>query len=280
MSNTPDPSDFVRTMAPALRQAASIARALEGRVANRPKRGENTPVKAALTIADTACQEAVLVRLLEGFPEVALEAEEETPLVSRFSPGADSLVVIDPIDGTLRFYLEGLGPYGVLIGLAIHGEYRASLVALPREGHVFAATRGGGARFDRGDGVFSRPAELQPSGERVLVSPDLPESAREVLRSGGLQPLPACGGAVSVAPLIPGVRAGLRLVLGEEPQLSTRGRIGALISSEAGALVRIEDGQPLPPGIRAPARALLVAGDAQDMNLLEKALDAALTSPA
>ena len=57
-----DPDEFVRALAPALRQSASIARALEGRVANRPKRGEATPVKAALTIADTASQEALLVR--------------------------------------------------------------------------------------------------------------------------------------------------------------------------------------------------------------------------
>ncbi len=276
MLQTPDPSGFVRAMAPALRQAASIARALEGRVANRPKKGESTAVKAALTVADSACQEAVLVRLREAFPEISLEAEEETPLVSEFAAGADSLVVIDPIDGTLRFYLEGMGPYGVLIGLAIGGEYRAALVALPREGYVFEASRGGGASFEPSDGVVSRPAELQRRGERVLVSPDLPEPALEVLRAGGLDPTPACGGAVSVAPLIPGVRAGLRLVLGEAPQLSTRGRIGALIAAEAGALVRIEGGEPLPSQIRAPARALLVACDERDMGLLEKALAAGL----
>ena len=276
MSQAPNPSDFVQAMAPALLQAASIARALEGRVANRPKRGEKTPVKAALTIADTACQEAVLVRLRETFPEVSLEAEEETPLVSTFPAGAESLVVIDPIDGTLRFYLEGQGPYGVLIGLAVAGEYHASLVALPREGTMFAASRGGGARFSRGDGVFSDPAKLHQHGERVLVSPDLPEPALQVLREGGLDPSPACGGAVSVAPLIPGVRAGLRLVLGAAPQLSTRGRIGALIASEAGALVRIEGGRPLPRQIRAPARALLVACDERDMELLERALAAGL----
>ena len=51
-------------MAPAIRQAASIARALEGRVANRTKNGE-AAIKAALTLADTVSQEALLVPLFE-----------------------------------------------------------------------------------------------------------------------------------------------------------------------------------------------------------------------
>ena len=129
-----DPEAFVRALAPALRQSASIARALEGRVANRPKAGETTPVKAALTIADTASQEALLVPLLEHFPSVQLAAEEDTPSTIHFASASPELVVIDPIDGTLRFYLEGAGPYAVMIGLAHEREYTAALVALPREG--------------------------------------------------------------------------------------------------------------------------------------------------
>jgi len=123
MQDTSFPSEFVETLAPALRQAASIARSLEGRVSNRPKADEATAVKAALTLADTASQEALLVPLLERFPDVKLEAEEDTPTVSRFSQTRDALVVIDPIDGTLRFYLEAKGPYAVMIGVAIGDRY-------------------------------------------------------------------------------------------------------------------------------------------------------------
>ena len=63
MRNTPDARQFVEVLAPALREAASIARALQGRVRNRPKPGEATPIKAALTAADTACQEVLLAAL-------------------------------------------------------------------------------------------------------------------------------------------------------------------------------------------------------------------------
>lgn len=274
MHDTPSPSDFVGTLAPALRQAASIARALEGRVANRPKDGETTPVKAALTIADSAAQEALLVPLLEHFPQVRLEAEEDTPSVARFSETSEHLVVIDPIDGTLHFYLEGSGPYAVMIGLAIEGQYRAGLVALPRERLYFGAVRGAGASSWGSDGR-SEPVLLPASrGNRVLVSHDLPARVIKRLQDRGYEVAAACGGAIAVAPLIPGVCAGLRLVRGTSAGVSIRGRIGAMIAAEAGALVEGATGE-FPRGIREPASALLVAPTREHVEALREALSAA-----
>ena len=269
-----DPEEFVRALAPALRQSASIARALEGRVANRPKRGEATPVKAALTIADTASQEALLVPLFEHFPSVRLAAEEDTPSTARFARSGPELVVIDPIDGTLRFYLEGRGPYAVMIGLARDDAYQAALVALPREEIYLDGVRGRGAHIARRDAP-PRAARAAATGKRVYVSHDLPEVAHESLLRRGFEVVAACGGAIAVAPLIPGACAGLRVALGPEPGLSIRGRIGALIAAEAGALVRGEDGESFPLGIEAPARALLVAAGASELAALEAALSAA-----
>ncbi len=277
MHEAPVPDDFARALAPALRQSASIARALEGRVSNRPKTGEATAVKAALTIADTASQEALLVPLLENFPAVRVEAEEDTPSVRRFPAEGNALVVIDPIDGTLRFYLEGRGPYAVMVGLAMDDVYQAALVALPREELYFQAVRGGGALITRGE-TAPETARAEATGERVYVSHDLPEAAAEVLRAGGFELVPASGGAIAVAPLVPGVRAGLRLVRGASPGVSTRGRIGALVSEEAGALVRCESGEAFPSKIRDSAHALLVAADEADLDVLQRAL-AALTPP-
>jgi fructose-1,6-bisphosphatase/inositol monophosphatase family enzyme len=271
MHDTPSPSDFVRALAPALRQAASIARALEGRVANRPKGGESTPVKAALTTADMASQEALLVPLLEHFPAVRLEAEEDTPSVARFSEAGDHLVVIDPIDGTLHFYLEAEGPYAVMIGLAVGDEYEASLVALPRERLYFGAVRGAGATAWRSD-EDSEPVSLnEPSGNRVLVSHNLPEAVVGRLRDRGYEVATACGGAIAVAPLIPGVCAGLRLVQESAAGVSIRGRIGALIAAEAGALVEAATGS-FPTRIREPASALLVAPTQKHIDALRGAL--------
>ena len=274
MAKVPDYEDFLRGLAPALRASAAIARALEGRVANRPKRGEITAVKAALTVADTASQEAILVSLLSQFPGVSIAAEEDTPSVRHFPEAAPALVVIDPIDGTLRFYLEGLGPYAVMVGLAVEHEYRAALVALPREELLFEAVRGAGARVSRGGGD-PEPVRPDGSGARVLISHDLPGPAVERLLASGFEVAPASGGAIAVAPLIPGVRAGLRLARGDGLGVSIRGRIGALISAEAGALVAGADGEPFPTGLDVPAPALLVAGDEADLAALRGAVEAA-----
>jgi fructose-1,6-bisphosphatase/inositol monophosphatase family enzyme len=273
----PLPRAFVATMLPALRQAAAVARALEGRVVNRPKEREATASKAALTVADTAAQETLLVAIWERFPFVALEAEEDTPMVHRFPRQAEARVVIDPIDGTLHSYLEGRGPYAIMVGLVIADRLEAALVALPREGLFYDATRGQGARVTRAGGVPRLVrAPLPEAGKRILVSHELPEAAKEGLRARGYDVVHGAGGAIAVAPLVPGVCAGLRVT---QKGISRRGRIGVLIASEAGALVRCESGKEFPPELGEPARALLVAARGEEMEALEEALASAPALP-
>jgi hypothetical protein len=267
---TTDAETFVAVLAPALRQAASIARALEGRVHNRPKWGEERAAKAALTLADSAAQEAILVPLLERFPGVSLNAEEDTPSVASFPRDSRECVVVDPIDGTLRFYLEAQGPYAIMVGLARDGRYEAALVALPREGFFFEAVRGGPARLTRPGGA-PREVRAAAQGSRLLVSHGLPAAVADPLRAAGLEPTPAAGGAIAVAPLIPGVRGGLRLAP-DAAGISVRGRIGALISAMGGAHVENERGEPFPEAIDAPARALLISASESDRALLRRAV--------
>ena len=261
---------FVTALRPAVRQAAAIARALEGRVVNRPKANEASAVKAALTIADTASQEALLVRLAERFPTVALDAEEDTPTVARFPAAGGGLVVIDPIDGTLRSYLGGEGPYAILIGLAVGGRFEAALVALPREGLFFDAVRGGGARVAR-EGVAPRAARPAPGSRRVLVSHGMPAAVIDALRDAGYEAAGASGGAVAVAPLLPGVCAGLRVATAAAG-VSRRGRVGLLVAREAGLLVRGADDAPFPEEIDVPAPVLRVAANEADLAALGAAI--------
>jgi fructose-1,6-bisphosphatase/inositol monophosphatase family enzyme len=267
-----DAERFIAVLAPAVRQAASIARALEGRVQNRPKWGEESAAKAALTLADSAAQEAILVPLLEHFPGVSLRAEEDTPSVASFPRGSDTCVVVDPIDGTLRFYLEARGPYAVMVGLARARRYEAALVALPREGLFFQAVRGGPAQRARTGGP-PRAVRAAARGNRVLVSHGLSEPIQARLREAGFEPAPACGGAIAVAPLIPGVRAGLRVAPGGKP-ISWQGRIGALIAAAGGARVEDEAGRPFPDAVDSPSRALLLSANDADRDALRKAAGA------
>ena len=271
MSAEPDPSAFVEVLAPALCQAASIVRGLEGRVANTPKTGETTAVKQALTVADTASQEALLAPLFRRFPDLRIEAEEDTPTAERFTGTSDALAVIDPIDGTLHHFLRGEGPYAIIAGLTLRERCRAALIALPREGLFLDAVEGQGARIARAGGGEARPARMDPNGTRVLVSSTMPDAVLEALRERDFEPVPGCGGAIAVAPLVPGVVGGLRWVPGGGQGVSIRGRIGLRIAREAGAVALGHDGKAFPETIYERAPLLAVAGSEACASLLLEA---------
>lgn len=274
MDGAPSPDRFLELLVPAAGEAAALARRLEGRVANRPKPGEISPAKSALTEADTACQELLLRALLPEFRSVVLEAEEDTPAVAAFSGRGPGRVVVDPIDGTLRAYLEGRGPYAIMAGLELEGRFAAGLVALPREGVLLAARRGAGARRGR-IGPDGRVGPLAPcradgGGPVVLVSHEMPETVRARLRDAGHRVEEGSGGALAVAPLLPGVRAGLRRA-SLPGGVSIRGRIGLLIAREAGARA-VGPGGAFPEEVDAPASWLVSAATGEDAELFGKIL--------
>ncbi len=256
-------------MLPAVIRAAEHARVLEGGVRNTPKFDEASPEKQALTRADLETQEIVLEALVEAFPDVALEAEEATATADRFPARADACVVVDPIDGTLRSYLEGEGPYSVIVGLAVDAIYCAGVVALPREGLVFDGTLAAGAFVTR-PARRRRPVRATADSRRVLLSNGIDEAAAEVLRRRDYEVVRASGGAVSVAPLIDGVCAGLRHSDNDEG-ISIRGRVGILISRAAGALVSAGNGRDFPTDMETYGPDLLVAANRADLEVLEEA---------
>ena len=265
-----DPHEFLAVLAPAVRQAASIARALEGRVQNRPKWGEESAAKAALTIADSAAQEAILVPLREHFGTVALHAEEDTPSVSGFPKQSDECVVVDPIDGTLRFYLHGEGPYAVMVGLARERRYEAALVALPREGLFFEATRGGAARMARAGGG-PRQVRAEADGARACSSP----------RACPRPCSSSCAPKVSSLRRRAAARSRSRRSCPAYARAFARRREGRasagraasalLISGAGGAQAETERGEPFPAAIDAPARILLVTAREEERKVLRRA---------
>jgi hypothetical protein len=105
----------------------------------------------------------------------------------------------------------------------------------------------------------------------VLISYDMPEPVVARLRAEGWEVAYGCGGAISVAPLIPGVRAGLRLAKPGQA-ISIRGRIGNLIARAAGARVADAAGEPFPEALDTHHRELLVATDATDLAVLREAI--------
>jgi hypothetical protein len=157
-----------------------------------------------------------------------------------------------------------------MVGLAVRDRFEAAIVALPREGLYFEAVRGGEARRARPGGPLRAVRAAPPRGGRILVSPELPQPVAATLLEADYDLALGCGGAIAVAPLIPGVQAGLRLARAREG-VSVRCRIGALIAVCAGAHVEDEHGAPFPDTLSGAARALLVSSNERDRRALRQA---------
>jgi fructose-1,6-bisphosphatase/inositol monophosphatase family enzyme len=227
--------EFIEAMTLPVWQAMAAVRWLEGRVANRPKLEEITPEKAALTDGDCVSQEILLVALRAHFPDVELSVEENTPSVALFRGNrSGQTVVIDPIDGTLR-YVRQDGPYAILVGLEREGRVEASLVGLPVTRTLIRSVRGEGTEIATFDRSF-RKAPLASDGRILLVSYGLPDEVRARLEACGYKLVTAAGGAIGVAPLLDGVSGALRLSAQDEG-LSHRAWVAALPTLEAGGVV-------------------------------------------
>jgi len=262
--------DFIQALTLPVWQAASVVRWLEGRVENLPKPHEATPVKAALTYGDCVSQEILLTALRAHFPWMSIDAEEDTPTARAFAGNTSEYrVVIDPIDGTLR-YLQRDGLYAILVGLEREGQVEAALVSIPQLDLVLRAVRGAGAEIAFDGGPFSR-VDLGGGGNRLLVSYDLPRRAVERLERRDLELLTAAGGAIGVSPLLVGTRGGVR-ISAEPVGLSRRTWVSALVTREAGGLVEALDG-PLPECFTPGVRGVLVAADSAELERLRKALE-------
>jgi len=268
-----DRGDFDARLRSAVAEAATHALRLEGTVANVGKSGETRIEKQALTRADLEVQEILLRALLACRPHVRLEAEEDTPTCALFGNDSDEVAIIDPIDGTYHSYLGGEGPYSVILGFAVKGVYRQALVALPREQLLFEGIAGVGARVGTFGGE-GRPAEAIADGERILVSHGMPDAVCSALEASGFEVAFGSGGAVAVAPLVPGVRAGLRYAEAL-PGVSVRGRAGLVIARESGARVEQASGADFPNDMTTPARTLVIATSAEDSQRIREALRSA-----
>ena len=122
------------------------------------------PGEGPVTEADLAIDRMLRAELGAARPDYGWLSEE-----SEGAPGGDRrdrVFIIDPIDGTLHFYLEDRGPYAVMLGLAERGEYEAGLVALPRERLFFCAVRGQGGLIARGASPPRRTC-LAADGDRI-----------------------------------------------------------------------------------------------------------------
>ena len=102
---------------------------------------EDPTGRGPVTAADRASQAAILDVLdRERAGERVLSEEAPPPT----GPSEPRLWVVDPLDGT-REFIDRIGEFSVMVGLAVDGQARLGAVYQPATGRLFAGAVGDGA---------------------------------------------------------------------------------------------------------------------------------------
>jgi len=233
-SNNPELS-FIEVFRLAALQVGCAATRLQSEVSLGEKPGQTTPEGAALTAVDLAAQDVILHLLHAAFPEVAVDAEEDTETLGLF-PKVDEnlpLVVVDPIDGTLN-YASGSKDYAVMGAFIRDGVYTAAVVNFPARKQLFWAQRGGGCWQQTADNQ-ARRVHLDGLPSKVHVTSHFPDAWKSKLSGIGYQvQVSRCSAVDASAPA--NGRAAAAISLGK---LGRRRAIGMLLTLEAGGIVKI-----------------------------------------
>lgn len=214
-----------------------------------------------VTEMDRASEALILGRILDARPDDAVLGEEGTDR----SGTSGVRWIIDPIDGTTN-YLYGHAGFAVSIAAEVHGIVAVGVVHDPLHRDVFTATLGGGAR--RNGTAISCSSETRLS--HALVGTGFGYDADRRARQ-----------ATVLTRVLPNIRDIRRMGAASVDLCSVAcGRVdayferglqpwdhaaGALVATEAGALVHDLDGGPptddfclaAPPALFGPLRELL-----------------------
>jgi histidinol-phosphatase len=124
---------------------------------------EAKPDLSPVTIADRACEKAIVAEILAAFPDDGLLGEEGASKESRNG----RKWIIDPVDGT-RDFVRGLPYWAVLIGLEVDGQVVIGVTHMPALKNMYHAVRGGGAFCN--DRPISIAGIQEPSNALVCVN--------------------------------------------------------------------------------------------------------------
>ena len=243
----------------AARAAGDIARPFfEGDVTVWDKSGGQGPV----TEADLAIDAMLTAQLLGARPQYGWLSEETEDDSARLQ--ADTVFIIDPIDGT-RAFVEGHSNWSHSLAIAHQGQVVAAAVYVPMRDLLYAATLGGGATLN---GVPMTTTVADETGARVLAAkPNFAEG----FWPGGVPPLERHYRS-SLAYRLSLVAAGdFDAMLTLRPTWEWDVAAGTLLVSEAGGLATQMDGAA--PRFNTPEHCLngiVAAGPALHGQLLSR----------
>jgi myo-inositol-1(or 4)-monophosphatase len=132
----------------------------------------------ALTDADITVQTFVEVATLSRYPDVGFFGEESEHSVNRkyFDSGADTVVHLDPINGTFLYKNQRSG-WDIILNISHQGQLIAAISYMPASGLFYLAIRGIGAIT--GSRKCRRIRDMQilrtQSGSRVCLTYQAPD---------------------------------------------------------------------------------------------------------
>jgi histidinol-phosphatase len=121
---------------------------------------DRKPDRTPVTDADLAAEDALRELIAAERPDDAVVGEERGGSLD----ARDRAWVLDPIDGTKNFS-RGLGVWGSLIALTVHGEPVVGVASAPALGRRWWAARGSGAWTSGGPGASPRRIAVSGVGE-------------------------------------------------------------------------------------------------------------------
>ncbi len=134
-------------------------------------KGYDDPV----TAADRAANEFIVGELKRQFPDDGILSEEADDNEIRLSKAR--VWMVDPMDGTKQF-IERIGEFAVMIGLAVNGEAQLGVVYRPVDDRMFFAAPGTGAFIEEQwttkrlhVSTLSDPAQMTAAMSRSHHSP-------------------------------------------------------------------------------------------------------------
>jgi len=95
-----------------------------------------------VTEVDHASEAVIIETLLTAYPDHGIWAEESGK--QHGNPNAESVWIIDPLDGTTNF-IHGFPVYCVSIALSVRGKIEQAVIFDPTRNDLFTATKGRGA---------------------------------------------------------------------------------------------------------------------------------------
>jgi len=164
---------------PVLAMAGDYAREIQPRISGPADKLGHNPWVQAITDADQGVQTFIEVATLARFPDAGFygEEQEQSRHAGYFPAGADTMVWLDPINGTFLYKNQRPG-WDIILSISRRGRLLAAISYMPVRERFYLGIRGYGAFT--GDRNSRHVASMSPlatmPGSRVCLTYQAPDA--------------------------------------------------------------------------------------------------------